>query len=53
MNKKELINQLESLMANQMDFIDPDDSDDIFRKDVEALKLAIKIIEKWEEDKNE
>lgn len=38
--------QLTDLMKHQMDYIDPEDKNDIFACDVEALGIAIKVIEK-------
>lgn len=47
MTKEELIRQLESLMENQQDFIEHDDTG-IFQKDVDALHLAITIIKDYD-----
>lgn len=47
MTKEELIRQLESLIENQQDFIEHDDTG-IFQKDVDALHLAITIIKDYD-----
>lgn len=45
MTKQELIDQLLSLKANSESFIYSDDCD-IWKKDIEALEIAIDFIEK-------
>ena len=44
MNKKQIIEQLESLKENSLTFI-TEDSDPIWEEDIKALNAAIKIIE--------
>lgn len=44
MNKKEVIEQLESLKANQRDFVEKDDLNDVFYRDIKAIEEAIKYI---------
>ena len=44
MNKQEIINQLESLKENQKDFIEKDNLNDIFYRDIKAIEEAIKYI---------
>lgn len=45
MTIKEIISQLESLRADAMERIDPEDEDDVFKKDVEALDKAIVVLQ--------
>lgn len=45
MNKQQVIEQLKDLRESQREFIDDKDTDSIFRKDVEALDIAIKVLE--------
>lgn len=45
MTLKEAINQLESLRADAFVRIDPEDEDDVFKKDVEALEKAIAVLQ--------
>lgn len=45
MTIKETINQLESLRADAVERIDPEDEDDVFKKDVEALDNAIAVLQ--------
>ena len=45
MTIKEVINQLESLKADAVERIDPEDEDDVFKKDVEALDKAIAVLQ--------
>lgn len=44
MKKDEVIKQLESLKENQKDFIEKDNLNDIFYRDVKAIEEAIKYI---------
>ena len=46
MTKQELINQLLSLKVNSKSFISSDNDCDIWKKDIEALEIAIDFIEK-------
>ncbi|BDR84904.1 nucleoside triphosphate pyrophosphohydrolase family protein [Clostridium tetani] len=50
MNKKQIIEQLESLKENS-EYSITEDSDPIWEKDVKALNAAIKIIENVDSDK--
>lgn len=52
MTIKEVINQLESLKADAVERIDPEDEDDMFKKDAESLNEAIKVL-KWLEQGTE
>ena len=45
MNKQQVIEQLKDLRESQREFIDDKDTDSIFRKDVEALDIAIEVLE--------
>lgn len=45
MTIKEVINQLKSLRADATERIDPEDDDDVFKKDVEALDKAIAVLQ--------
>lgn len=46
MKLEEVINQLECLKIHCEDMKDDEDPEDVWHKDVAALKIAIKIIEK-------
>ena len=46
MNTKQAISQLENLQCHCQEYIDKDDEDSIWRKDVQALDIAIKAVEK-------
>ena len=50
MNKKQIIEQLESLKENS-EYSITEDSDSIWEKDVKALNAAIKIIENIDSNK--
>ena len=50
MNKKQIIEQLESLKENSEYFI-TEDSDPVWEEDVKALNAAIKIIENIDSDR--
>lgn len=52
MTIKEAINQLESLRADAVARIDPEDEDDIFKNDAIALDKAILVL-KWLEQGTE
>ncbi|CAI3604748.1 hypothetical protein CNEO3_350046 [Clostridium neonatale] len=45
MDKQQAIEQLKDLRESQREFIDDNDKDCAFRQDVEALDLAIKVLE--------
>lgn len=45
MNKQQAIEQLKDLRESQREFIDDKDNDSIFKKDIEALDIAIKALE--------
>lgn len=45
MENKQAIEQLKDLRESQREFIDDKDNDSIFKKDIEALDLAIKALE--------
>ena len=44
MKYNEMMEQLQDVLQDKEKYVDPDDPDDIFKKDVDALKYAIKII---------
>ena len=44
MTPKEIIAQLEDLKKDREDFLDKDDPDCVFKKDIAALEGAIRII---------
>lgn len=44
MKKEEVIKQLESLKANQRDFVEKEDLSDVFYSDIIAIEEAIKYI---------
>ena len=50
MNKKQIIEQLESLKENSLTFI-TEDSDPVWEEDIKALNAAIKIIENVDSSK--
>lgn len=45
MNKQQVIEQLKDLRESQKSFIDDKEADCIFKKDAEALDIAIKVLE--------
>ena len=60
MTKEQIINQLKSLKAHCKDFVDEEEEDSIWKKDVEALGNAIEMLDLneeslklWEELKKE
>lgn len=44
MNYNEMMEQLQDLLQDKEKYVDPDDPDDIIKKDVESLKIAIKTL---------
>lgn len=44
MNYNEMMEQLQDLLQDKEKYIDPDDPDDIIKKDVESLKTAIETL---------
>lgn len=48
MTLKEIIAQLEDLKTDRESFVDKDDTDDVFRRDIDALDGAIMIIKKFQ-----
>ena len=50
MTIKEAINQLESLRADAVERIDPEDEDDVFSRDAEALYMAIAALGFFDDD---
>ena len=50
MSLQEVIVQLESIRANSASFLDPEDSDSIWQKDVEALDEIITILKGMEQE---
>lgn len=53
MNKEQIIKQLESLKINQEDFIDYNDKDCEFLKDVKALEETIEILKNKRDDEKQ
>lgn len=49
MTKKEVIEQLESLKANQRDFVEKEEMTDIFYRDIKAIERSIELIKEREE----
>lgn len=49
MKVKEVIEQLESLKANQMDFVEKEEMTDIFYRDIKAIERSIELIKEHEE----
>ena len=45
MNRKEIIKQLKNLKSHCEDFVDREEEDDVWAKDIEALEYAIKMLE--------
>ena len=48
MIKEDLIKQLQSIIEDKKHFVNKDDSNDIFKKDIEAIKQAIFYVENFE-----
>lgn len=49
MKIKEVIEQLESLKANQRDFVEKEEMTDIFYRDIKAIERSIELIKEREE----
>lgn len=49
MKKEEVIRQLESLKANQRDFVEKEEMTDIFYRDIKAIERSIELIKEREE----
>lgn len=47
MKIEDVIYQLENLIEDRKSFINNDEYDDVFKKDIEALKIAIDIIKRY------
>ena len=52
MTKEQIINQLESLKAHCEDFVDRDEEDSVWKKDVEALGNAIEMLKEHNKERN-
>ncbi len=50
MRMEDIISQLESIRANSASFLDPEDSDSIWQKDIEALDEIITILKGMEQE---
>ena len=46
MTKQELITQIESIIENSQDFLDDNEPNSVWHKDIEAMNICLDLVEK-------